>query len=492
MERLEQKGQEIFTRIKSYGKGSFFDKAHGQLLKQAMGDEHFKIQMFRFIDVFPVLHSDREFQDHLEEYFGRSQKDKEKNFLFKSLHQAAKFGATLPGMTKAMSGFMHKQILSMAHLFIVNDKPDDLFKVLHRTRKQQMAFTVDLLGEVALSESEALSYQSRYLELIEDLSQRCGEWPENPLLDKDSLGQNLPRVNISVKLSSLYSQINYISWEKTVEKLKERLRPIFRLALSKGAFVNLDMEHYDLKGLTLDVFMGLLAEDEFCFYPHFGCVVQAYLRDSLSDVRKLIRFARERGTPFTVRLVKGAYWDYEVVEAQQKSWPIPVYTYKPETDINFEECCQLLLRSHEHLNAAIASHNVRSLSFALCIAEDCKLSPSAFELQMIYGMADPIKQALVEMGCRIREYLPMGELLPGMAYLVRRLLENTSNESFLRYKFVENMDDIELLKDPRDIAAQQKEKKSKKTRCLIFRRRGRFYQPTFSGLPPSFSARANV
>ena len=467
-ERLVQKGQEIFSRVTSYGKGSFFDKAYGHILKKTMKDEYFKIQMFRFIDVLPTLNSNRAFQAHLQEYFSSIQKDgeKESTLLFKSFQQAGKLGAVVPGVTGVINHVLHKHIMSMANLFMVKNKLPELAKVLQRTRKQNIAFTVDLLGEVTLSEDEALSYQSQYLEMLEYLSQKCSDWAEKPQIDKDHLGQKLPRVNISVKLSSIYSQINYMAWEKTLGKLKERLRPLLRLAVSKGAFINLDMESYDLKNLTLEVFMDLLMEEEFCHYPHFGCVIQAYLRDSLSDVRKLIRFARQRGVPFTVRLVKGAYWDYEVVEAEQKNWPIPVYTYKPDTDINFEECSQLLLRAHEHLSTAIASHNVRSLAHALCVAEDCKLSPSHFELQMIYGMADPIKQALVEMGHRVREYVPMGELIPGMAYLVRRLLENTSNESFLRYKFAENINDVELLKDPRDLANLQKEKKSQKLDAL--------------------------
>ena len=465
-ERLEQKGQEIFARIQSYGKGSLFDKVYGGILKKTMEDEPFKVQMFRFIDVLPSLNSNKEFQEHLQEYFVKAQKDSKKSMLFKGFQQATKLGAVVPGVTGMVNHALHKQIMSMASQFIVSDKISELVKSILRVRKQHIAFSVDLLGEVTLSESEALSYQNRYLELIEQLTQKCKEWPMDPQIDRDGSGEPVPRVNISVKLSSLYSQIHPAAWEKSVHKLKERLRPLFRLAMSKGAFINLDMEHYDLKDLTLDVFKGLLMEKEFLGYSHFGCVIQAYLRDSLKDVRELIKFARRRGTPFTVRLVKGAYWDYEVVEAEQRSWPIPVYTYKPDTDINFEECCQLLLRAHEHLSMAVASHNVRSLALALCIAEDCKLGASGFELQMIYGMADPIKRALKDMGYRVREYIPMGELIPGMAYLVRRLLENTSNESFLRYKFAEDIDDIELLKDPKTLAVQQKEKKPQKLDAL--------------------------
>jgi RHH-type proline utilization regulon transcriptional repressor/proline dehydrogenase/delta 1-pyrroline-5-carboxylate dehydrogenase len=177
-------------------------------------------------------------------------------------------------------------------------------------------------------------------------------------------------------------------------------------------------------------------------------VIQAYLRDSLEDIKQLTRFANERGVPFTIRLVKGAYWDYETIEAEQRRWPIPVYTVKAESDANYEKCAQHLLENFKHIRAAFASHNVRTLAACMVLAEQLKVPKAGFEVQMLYGMAEPIKKSVVDMGYRVREYAPVGELIPGMAYLVRRLLENTSNESFLRSKFAENASADVLLKNP--------------------------------------------
>ena len=129
---------------------------------------------------------------------------------------------------------------------------------------------------------------------------------------------------------------------------------------------------------------------------------------------------------------KGAYWDYEVATARRLGWPEPVYLQKWQSDACFERCARYLIENHESLRPAFGSHNVRSLAHAIAAAELRGLPKSAYELQTLFGMGDAIQKVLVERGHRVRVYTPYGAILPGMAYLVRRLLENTSNESFLK------------------------------------------------------------
>src|SRR5438874_7084337 len=129
----------------------------------------------------------------------------------------------------------------------------------------------------------------------------------------------------------------------------------------------------------------------------------------------------------------------------------PVFLQKPESDADFEGLTRVLFENESIVTAAFGSHNVRSIAHAQAVADELGIDPSRFEFQLLYGMAGPIKRALVEMSYRVREYCPIGELLPGMAYLVRRLLENTSNEGFLRAKFAENVSAGQLLRDPRDL-----------------------------------------
>src|SRR5205814_1199764 len=150
----------------------------------------------------------------------------------------------------------------------------------------------------------------------------------------------------------------------------------------------------------------------------------------------------------TVRLVKGAYWDYETVIASQRDWPVPVFSHKTETDANFEKLSLYLLENEDAVTGAFGSHNVRSVAHALAQAERLGVDRRAFEFQVLYGMGEALRAALLQLGCRVREYCPVGELLPGMAYLVRRLLENTSNEGFLANKFAKGASRAALLRNP--------------------------------------------
>ncbi|PYK29879.1 MAG: L-glutamate gamma-semialdehyde dehydrogenase [Verrucomicrobia bacterium] len=341
-------------------------------------------------------------------------------------------------------------VSGMARQFIAGKNPQDVMKTLRKRRKQGIGFTVDLLGEAVVSENEANEYAMRCMQLLEHLGHECRGW-------SDPLGKDadlFPVVNLSVKISALYSQMNPADPANAIAHLAPKLRPILRRARELGAFVNFDMESYAHKNSTLDLFKTLFMESEFCDWPHVGIVIQAYLRDAEDDLRDLLEWGRERGTRFAVRLVKGAYWDFEKIKSRQNGWDCPVFLQKPESDLNFEVLTRLLLENEAIVTAAFGSHNVRSIAHAQALAEQLGIDRSRFEFQLLYGMAGPVKRALVETGYRVREYSPVGELLPGMAYLVRRLLENTSNEGFLRAKFSDNVSENELLRDPAGIVPQ--------------------------------------
>src|SRR5205809_168464 len=270
---------------------------------------------------------------------------------------------------------------------------------------------------------------------------RIVPWMSGPIL----------RWNVSGMAHQFIAGKNPADPADAIAHLAPKLQPLLRRAREVGAFINFDMESYAHKNTTLELFKTIFTDEEFRDWPYAGIVIQAYLRDSEADLRDLIEWGRKRGTRFAVRLVKGAYWDYETTKSLQNGWDCPVYFQKPESDANFETLTKLLLENESIVTAAFGSHNIRSIAHAQAFADELGLDPSRFEFQLLYGMAGPIKRALVEMGYRVREYCPVGELLPGMAYLVRRLLENTSNEGFLRAKFAENVSAKELLRDPRDL-----------------------------------------
>lgn len=428
---MEDESQSIFNK----------DWWYGRIMDWSMKNQDFKVKMFRFVDVLPYLNSSSEVTKHLKEYFSDENGDLPKIFGF-----GLGLGSLAPGL---LSGAIKKNVTEMAKMFITGENAEEALGVLKKARKNKLGFTADILGEATLSEKEALEYQRRYLDLIEWLAKEINTWEPESQLDQDQWG-DIPKVNVSVKLSSLYSQIKTQAWEESIQVLCERLDPIFQSAMQNKVFINLDMENYDLKDLTLDVFRRMLLKPEYKNYPHWGIVIQAYLRDSHEDIKKLCDFAKSRTTPFTVRLVKGAYWDFETIISDQRHWPIPVYTNKKESDANYELCAETLLKNHSYIKAAFGSHNVRSISAAIVMAQKLNLPKNAFEIQMLYGMAEPIKKSLVRMGYRVREYAPVGELIPGMAYLVRRLLENTSNESFLKSKFADNVSTESLLASPHE------------------------------------------
>lgn len=443
---LEARIQELGTRLLTVArerKGAFWAREHWEelLLNQLMQRPRFRVQALRFVDVLPALRDDEELVRHLQEYFG------DEELPIPGVARWSIEHADGPVASHLMASTVRAAMHGMASRFIGGSNVKEALHSVEALRRDGMAFTLDLLGEATVSEAEAVNYQRRYLDLLEEFTPRVQRWRPNPLLDTVN-GRPSPRFNLSVKVSSLFSQLSPVDPQGSAEGVKARLRPILHSAREKGAFICLDMEQYDSKGIILRVFRELLMESELRDWPDVGLAMQAYLRDTESDLRNLIAWAQERGTPITVRLVRGAYWDYESVIARQNGWPVPVWTEKWETDAAYERCTRLLLENHPYIEAAIASHNVRSLALAMTLAEERGLSPDQYELQMLYGMADPLKDAVAGMGRRLRVYVPFGELLPGMAYLVRRLLENTASQSFLRMGFAEDVAPEVLLAAP--------------------------------------------
>ena len=431
----------------SAGQGpTVFDRRwwSNSLLEWAMTDEPFKVRLFRFIDVLPAVRDDNRVAELIEEYFGD----------LASL--AAPLGWGLRAMSATKLGgrltarSLRQQIVQMAKIFIAGTTVPDAEPMLAELWKNGRGYSIDLLGEASVSEVEADRYRDRCLDALRGLQTVTSAWPSHTLLEHDHLG-TLPRVHLSVKLSALYSQLDPIDPESAFEATAARLRPLLTLAQTMPAAITFDMEHAELKDLILMIFMQLLSEPEYRSYPHAGIALQAYMKDSEDDLKRLITWAERRETPVTVRLVKGAYWDSEMIRYQQRGWPVPVFQNKSETDANYEGLTRLLVQHTDCIRPAFGSHNLRTVAHAEAAAEAAGLSPETCEYQMIFGMAEPLQAAVTKFGRRVRIYTPVGDLIPGMAYLVRRLLENTSNESFLRKEYTEK-EPLERLLRPPEVA----------------------------------------
>lgn len=437
---IESLGSRIFAHVGEAEAPLFSAKGvYARLLDWAMKDEAFKTQLFRFVDVLPALESNAAIVRHLREYLGDAARE---------LSPLLAGGLAVSGAAAGVVGpAVRANIAALARQFIAGADARELCETVRALHARGIAATVDLLGEAVITDAEADLQLRRNLATLDALAANLAALGPPCAGDLGPDGP-LPRVNVSVKISALDARIATAAPDESLERAKQRLRPVLRLAEQHGALVNLDMESYALKDFTLQLFRSVLEEEEFRETPAVGIALQAYLRETAADLDALLAWARRRGRRFAVRLVKGAYWDYETILARQRGWPVPVWSHKAETDLNFERLTVTLLDHAGLVSPAFGTHNVRSIAHAAAQAERRGLDPRAIEFQMLFGMAEPVQRALVALGFRVREYCPCGALLPGMAYFVRRLLENTSNEGFLRRTFVEHADRASLLAEP--------------------------------------------
>ena len=391
----------------------------------AAQDAELRAALFRFVDVTPACRSLDDLARHLTDYLS------EVDHRPPPLEAAMRMSGTKPGRA-ALGAAAATGVRRMAHRFIVGETPGAAIKSIRQLWDHGAAVSLDLLGEATVTQAEADHYAARCLEALETLAEAAPHWPARPVLEADSLGP-LPRVNLSVKVSALSPLLRPEAPDVGREDAERRMRPLLVRANELGAHLHIDMESVDTLEATMELVFELLDEPAFEDGPSTGIVLQAYLRESPEQLERVIEWAgrTERRPPLVVRLVKGAYWDHEVVEARQHGWTPPVFEDKAESDRNFEALTRRLLGAWPHLRPAIASHNLRSVAHAVAANRAAGREHRDLELQVLRGLGDELAAALVDQGMRVRIYCPVGDMVAGMAYLVRRLLENTANESFL-------------------------------------------------------------
>ncbi|WP_084500390.1 proline dehydrogenase family protein [Brevibacterium album] len=328
----------------------------------------------------------------------------------------AALGRTLPRVVVPAARARMRQMLS--HM-IVDARPAQFAKAVSALRRDGSKLNVNLLGEAVLGEEEA----RHHTEEVERLILRD---------DVDY---------VSIKVSSMCSQIDLWAFEESVEMVCDRLRPLLRSAAAQPAgtaFVNLDMEEYQDLDLTIEVFTRLLSEPELADYEA-GIVIQAYLPDALAAVKRLSAFAAERAARghagIKIRLVKGANLPMEKVHAEAAGWPVTVWPTKVETDANYKRVLDWVLRSEhlEGLRMGVASHNIFDIAFAHELAAARGVS-SSLEFEMLQGMARAQAAVISRDVGDIRLYVPAvhpEHFDAAVSYLVRRLEENSADENFM-------------------------------------------------------------
>jgi proline dehydrogenase len=402
-----------------------FKALDDKAIELASRDQELRAALFRFVDVVPACRSPADVARHLSAFVGEV--DEPPQPLGAATRMAdSRAGSRALGIAAA-AGVRH-----MAHRFIVGETPREALRVLRALWDSGVASTVDLLGEATVTVEEADRYATRCAEALRALVEDSERWPRRPRLERDSVGP-LPRANLSVKVSALTPLLRPEAPELGKRDAATRLRELMRLARANGGHLHVDMESLDSREAVLALVLDLLAEEELADGPSAGIVIQAYLRDSPQTLEQVLDWARlhPRSRPLVVRLVKGAYWDQEIIEARRHGWPAPVFEQKAECDRNFETLTRRLLEARPFVRVAVASHNLRSVAHAIAVNRALGGDDRDLELQVLRGLGDDLQHALATLGMRVRTYCPVGDLVAGMAYLVRRLLENTSNESFL-------------------------------------------------------------
>src|SRR4051812_14434084 len=320
----------------------------------ASRDAELRAALFRLVDVTPATHSLDDLARHLTEYLDDVDERPP------SLDVAMKMGGSAPGR-RALGAAAAAGVRHMAHRFIVGASPKDAVPVLRGLWNDGVASSVDLLGEATVTQAEADRYAARCADALDVLAPAFAKLPEKRHLERDAVGP-LPRANLSVKVSALTPLLRPDAPDIGREDAAARLRPLLQRARDGGAHLHVDMESLDSMEATLDLVFGVLEEGEFAEAPSTGIVLQAYLRESPDMLDRILAWAERNQSrpPLVVRLVKGAYWDHEVIDARQHGWDAPVFEDKAACDRNYEELTRRLLDARPLLRVAIASHNLRS------------------------------------------------------------------------------------------------------------------------------------
>jgi RHH-type proline utilization regulon transcriptional repressor/proline dehydrogenase/delta 1-pyrroline-5-carboxylate dehydrogenase len=323
----------------------------------------------------------------------------------------------LARVIRYMVRFMAKRFIAGETIELAQES----FKELFSTGRD---VTLDQLGELVVSEHEADNYMKEVLNLINGFSLHI------PAGQKNDAG--IYRAHVSIKVSALCSDFKPEAFDYTYKLVAPRLSKILTTAKQKQVFINIDAEHYHYRDVVFKIYRKLLLEtEELKDYQQTGIVLQAYLRDSAKHLSEIVDLAKERGLLMPIRLVKGAYWDAETIEADAHAYDAPEFLNKSETDINFRQLINEIYKAYPHIQLCIASHNFSDHAYAYALKEEKYPSLPSLEHQCLHMTYEALSTAMAKMGWVVRNYVPIGSLLVGMAYLVRRIMENSSQVGVL-------------------------------------------------------------
>jgi len=325
---------------------------------------------------------------------------------------------------KLLAAVVRYKVRFMAKRFIAGETielAEKSFKELFTTGRD---VTLDQLGELVVSEKEADHYMSEVLKLVNGFSLHIAKGEKNTA--------GVLRAHVSIKVSALCSDFKPEAFDYTYGLVAPRLKKILLSGKENSVFINIDAEHYHYRDIVFKIYKKILLETpELSDYDQTGIVVQAYLRDGAAHLRDVVELAKERGLTMPIRLVKGAYWDAETVEAEAHGHDAPEFLNKEETDIHFRQMINEIYKAFPHIQLCIASHNFSDHAFAEALRETQYPDIAVIEHQCLHMTYEALSTAMAKLNWPVRNYVPIGSLIVGMAYLVRRIMENSSQVGVL-------------------------------------------------------------
>lgn len=324
--------------------------------------------------------------------------------------------------------------------FVLGESIEEGMRNAAQLEKEGYTHSYDMLGEAARTDADAVRYHQAYAAAIAAIA-------------KQAKGDVRSSPGISVKLSALHPRYEYTHRETVMRELLPRAVELAKQAASANIGFNIDAEEQDRLDLSLDVIEGMLSDPALAGWDGFGVVVQAYGRRAAPVIEALYDLAERLDRKIMIRLVKGAYWDTEIKLAQELGVNgFPVFTRKVNTDVSYMACAKMLLDRRDRIYPQFATHNAHTCAAVVAMAGDDK---GSYEFQRLHGMGESLHGIVKESeGTRCRIYAPVGAHRDLLAYLVRRLLENGANSSFVNQIVDTSIPSPEIARDPVDEVAQ--------------------------------------
>lgn len=429
--------KQLVKKVGDY-RSSFFEKFSDYGLTLTAQFDLIRVHLLKFLALLPSLDHDKsgdEVKRNLLESLRRLKKDIELQasnkkrgtrpfpFYLKIFFSfALKIASFIPA--GLLASIVRSMVRMMARRFIAGESISTSHHTMSELRASNREATLDQLGELVVSSKEADEYFEKVLQLIHGLKHHV------PRGEKNTAG--ILKSHVSIKVSALSHDFRPQAFEATFAKVAPRLKRILQEAEREDVFINVDAEHHHYRDLVLRIYAKVLLDSsELQNYAQTGIVIQAYLRDGAQHLKEVMELARKRKIRMPIRLVKGAYWDAETIEGEAHQFTPPQFLNKEETDLHFRQLAHMALKNHDAIHLAIGSHNLQDHAFVEALRKLRFKEAPVVEHQCLHMTYEALSHGLAKMGWPTRNYMPIGNLLVGMAYLVRRIMENSSQVGVL-------------------------------------------------------------